>query len=222
MELIVQVKQTHWLLHWLNVKYHSRQTICLITRQCFHPVSHHSYQHDRHCWANSVLQCPPVLWASIQAFFQDIRLATKAWLFKHNPAENKNKRGAPFTFDMTFFFHFHFILIGKETECLMGCGWNPQEFRHSYARSATTCGQNPIPSHMIASQQLLCWKMWHVTSGCGSGCCICRTVCVLTCKTEKLTVVSQQNKRNANEPIKQQKNMGEAAQSNNRLAAQQE
>lgn len=47
-------------------------------------------------------------------------------------------------------------------------------------------------------------------------------VCVLTCKTEKLTVVSQQNKRNANEPIKQQKNMGEVAQSNNRLAAQQE
>lgn len=47
-------------------------------------------------------------------------------------------------------------------------------------------------------------------------------LCVLTCKTEKLTVLSQQNKRNANEPIKEQKNMGEAAQSNNRLAAQQE
>lgn len=56
------------------------------------PVTHSSYQQNRHCWADSGLQRPPVFWASIQAFLQDVTLAKEFRLVKENPPERKVNR----------------------------------------------------------------------------------------------------------------------------------
>lgn len=56
------------------------------------PEQQDSYQHNGHRRAKSGLECPPVLWASIQASLKDVGLTTESWLLKHNPAGRANRK----------------------------------------------------------------------------------------------------------------------------------
>lgn len=68
----------------------------------FH-MSHGSHQDNGHRRGDAVRQGPPVLWAAVQAFFQDVSLPAEAGFLKHHPAEDRNRRGGTLSlFKFTF------------------------------------------------------------------------------------------------------------------------